>query len=171
MGVKLFHADRKAHRQDMTKANSHFSQLHKYASKTGVAIKLHNKIQRKGTCKITHHVTWILNSDLNVMPSDRFSLCQRKLHIAWNYWQTSSENHCFPVWLDFATWTITFKENISEIRMYFSTPSNHTFANVGAISVVVKTSSNEKISISIMLAILACGRKFSQHYFKTQNNA
>jgi hypothetical protein len=53
------------------------------------------------------------------------------------------------------------KENISEFRVYFAMPSNHTFDNNGAKSVAVKTSGNEKIRVPTTLAILEQRRKFS----------
>jgi len=56
------------------------------------------------------------------------------------------ETHCFQC--DFANMNHYIqgqKENISEIRVYFAMLSNHTFAIVEAISVVVKTPGHEKI--------------------------
>jgi hypothetical protein len=44
--------------------------------------------------------------------------------------------------------------------------SNHTFANVAAISVVLKTSGNKKIRVPTMLAILAQRSKFSSNILR-----
>jgi hypothetical protein len=41
--------------------------------------------------------------------------------------------------------TITLRDNVNEMPVYFSMPSCYTIDDMGAKSVVVKTSSNEKM--------------------------
>ena len=76
---------------------------------------------------------------------------------------------CFSVWLGFATWTITFwakRKTSVKPRCTLAMLSNYTFENAGAKSVVMKTSCNEKMKVTTMLAVLAVSSMFSNMILK-----
>jgi hypothetical protein len=97
------------------------------------------------------------------------SLFIEELCIARNFQQVHGEAYCFSViceWtLEKNSFVLNQRGNADETPLYFDILSKYTVNEIGAKSMVLKTSSCEEMRATVMLAVLADGSKLPPNMF------